>query len=116
MVGRKYLITGRTQKPKLVITENFLSELETVIIYGQTVFGDKTAEKFLKGIKERILALPKMPHANPKNRFVESTDRKVYRNIIYEKYYVVYSVTKTTIRVISIVHQATNPKKLSKIK
>ena len=29
---------------------------------------------------------------------------------------VVYSVTKTTIRVISIVHQATNPKKLSKIK
>ena len=37
-------------------------------------------------------------------------------NIIYEKYYVVYSVTKTTIRVISIVHQATNPKKLSKIK
>lgn len=57
-----------------------------------------------------------MPHANPKSRFVESTERKVYRNIIYEKYYVVYSITKTTIRVISIVHQATNPKKLSKIK
>lgn len=37
-----------------------------------------------------------MPHANPKSRFVESTERKVYRNIVYEKYYVVYSVTKTT--------------------
>ena len=107
---------NRQQKPRLVITENFLKDLETVIMYGYTVFGEHTAKKFLSGILGRIYALPLMPHANPKNRFVESTERKVYRNIIYEKYYVVYSVTKTTIRVISIVHQATNPKKISKIK
>ena len=107
---------GRQQKPKLVLTENFLKELETVIIYGHTVFGDTIARKFLSGVLERIFALPSMPHTNPKSRFVESTERKVYRNIIYEKYYVIYSVTKTTIRVISIIHQATNPKKLSKIK
>lgn len=85
-------------------------------MYGQTVFGDKVADKFLKGILGRIYSLPSMPHANPKNRFVESTERKVYRYIVFEKYYVVYSVTKTTIRVISIIHQATNPKTLSKIK
>lgn len=109
------MISGQ-QKPKLVVTQNFLKELETVIIYGQTVFGDSVSEKFRKGVIARILALPSMPHANPINRFVESTERKVYRTIIYEKYYVIYSVTKTKIRVISIVHQATNPKKLSKIK
>jgi plasmid stabilization system protein ParE len=115
MAGGKYMISGQ-QKPKLVVTQNFLKELETVIIYDQTVFGDKVCEKFRKGVITRILALPSMPHANPINRFVESTERKVYRTIIYEKYYVIYSVTKTKIRVISIVHQATNPKKLSKIK
>ena len=116
MAGRKRIKSGHQQKPRLVITENFLKELETVILYGHTVFGDTTAKKIQNGILGRIFALPLMPHANPKSRFVDSTERKVYRNIIYEKYYVVYSVTKTTIRVISIVHQATNPKKLSKIK
>lgn len=116
MVGRKHLMSGRQQKPRLVITKNFLKELETVFLYGHTVFGDTIAKKFQNDVLGRIYALPSMPHANPKNRFVESTEKKIYRNIIYEKYYVVYSVTKTTIRVISIVHQATNPKKLSKIK
>ena len=116
MAGRKHIVSGRQQKPRLVITENFLKELETVILYGHTIFGDIVAKKFQKEILDRIFSLPLMPHANPKSRFVESTERKVYRNIVYEKYYVVYSVTKTTIRVISIVYQATNPKKLSKIK
>lgn len=115
MAGGKHIISHQ-QKPKLVVTENFLKELETVIMYGYTVFGDNTAKKFKNGLLERIFALPLIPHANPKSRFVESSERKTYRNIIYEKYYVVYSVTKTTIRVISIVHQATNPKTLSKIK
>ena len=116
MDGRKQIAQKRQQKYKLVVTENFFHELKTMLIYGQTVFGENTAEKFKNGVISHINALPHFPHANPKNRFVESTERKVYRNIIYEKYYVVYSVTKTTIRVISIVHQATNPKKLSKIK
>ena len=116
MAGRKHIMSGHQQKPRLVVTENFLKELETVVMYGHTIFGENTAKKFLNGVLGRVFALPSMPHANPKSRFVESTERKVYRNIIYEKYYVVYSVTKTTIRVISIVHQATNPKKLSKIK
>lgn len=116
MDGRKHIAQKCQQKHKLVVTENFLDELKTILIYGQTVFGENTDEKFKNGVISRINALPHFPHANPKNRFVESTERKVYRNIIYEKYYVVYSVTKTTIRVISIVHQATNPKKLNKIK
>lgn len=116
MAGRKHIMSGHQQKSRLVVTENFLKELETVIIYGQTVFGDEVSRKFLKGLMDRIFALPSMPYSNPLDRFVESTERKVYRTIIYEKYYVIYSITKTTIRVISIIHQATNPKKLSKIK
>jgi len=50
-----------------------------------------------------------MPDVNPKNRFVESTERKTYRNIIIEKYIVLYAVTKSTIYVIDIIHSAKNP-------
>jgi hypothetical protein len=71
MVGRKHITPKRQQKPRLVITENFLKELETVIMYGYTVFGDNTAKKFLNGILGRIFALPSMPHANPKSRLLK---------------------------------------------
>lgn len=76
MDGRKHIAQKRQQKYKLVVTENFLDELKTILIYGQTVFGENTAEKFKNGVISRINALPHFPHANPKNRFVESTEKK----------------------------------------
>ena len=85
-------------------------------MYGATLFGEKVAEQFHKGIMARILVLPSWPKANPRFRFVPSTERKEYRVILYKKFYIVYSVTSRTVRVLTIIHQATNPKKLSKIK
>ena len=58
---------------------------------------------------QKVARLPFMPGANPKNRFVESTERKTYRNIIVERYIVLYVVTKSTIYVIDIIHSARNP-------
>lgn len=80
------------------------------------MFGEKVAEQFHNGLMSRITALPSFPKANPKYRFVPSTEKKEYRVIVYKKFYVVYSVTSRTIKVLTIIHQATNPKKLSKIK
>jgi len=57
---------------------------------------------------QKVARLPFMPGANPKNRFVESTEQKTYRNIIIEKYIVLYAVTKSTIYVIDIIHSAKN--------
>ena len=104
------------RKPRLVITKNFLKDFETVLAYGSSVFGDTVSQKFKKEILSRIKALPAFPHANPINRFLESTDKKTYRYILYENYYVIYSVTKSTVRVISIIHQAVNPKTIRKIR
>jgi hypothetical protein len=55
------------------------------------------------------MVLPKMPNIYPKNRFIESTEMKTYRNILVEKYAVLYSVTARTIHVITIYHTAINP-------
>ena len=104
------------RKPRLVITKNFLKDFETVLAYGSAVFGEQVAQKFKKEVLSCIKTLPSFPHANPLNRFVESSENKAYRYIIYEKYYVIYSVTKSTIRVISIIHQAVSPKTIRKIK
>lgn len=116
MVGRTQLISKGNRRPKLIITKNFLDELETVLDNSTMVFGERVAQQFREGLMERIVILPTFPHANPKNRFMKSSKRKTYRYIIYEKYFVIYSVTKSTIRVISIIHQAINPKTVKRIK
>jgi len=116
MGGHSKLTPTTRQKPRLVITENFLKDFETVLEYGSSVFGQLVFQKFKEEVLSRIKALPSFPHANPRNRFVESSEKKVYRYIIYKNYYVIYSVTKSTIRVISIIHQAVSPKAIRKIR
>ena len=116
MVDKSRLISNKSRKPRLIITNNFKDELEAVLDYSLWVFGEKTTQQFIEGLMARIMILPDFPHANPKNRFIKSSKRKTCRYIIYEKYFVFYSVTKSTIRVISIIHQAINPKTIRKIK
>lgn len=113
-----YITIEFKRKPKTQTHyyKNFLDQLETVLDYGIIVFGEQTAQQFKDGIMARIMMLPAFSHANPKNRFVKSSKRKTYRYIIYEKYFVIYSVTKSTIRVISTIHQAINPKTVKRIK
>jgi len=72
-------------------------------------FGKTVSDKFVKEIKQKIAFLSKQPDANPKNRFLESTGKKTYRNIIHKSYCVLYSVTTSTIDVIDIYHTARNP-------
>ena len=116
MVGRKYIGNKSPTKPRLLIQQRFFDNLHTIEMYGATLFGEKVAEQFHNGLMSRITALPSFPQANPKFRFVPSTEKKEYRVIIYKKFFVVYSVTSRTIKVLTIIHQATSPKKLSKIK
>lgn len=116
MVGRKHIMEKLPTKPRLLIQKRFFDNLHTIEMYGATLFGEKIAEQFHKGIMARITVLPSLPKSNPKYRFVPSTDKKEYRVILYKKFYVVYSVTSRTIKVLTIIHQATNPKTLSKIK
>ena len=116
MVAGKHLGNQPLPKRRLLIQNRFFDNLHTIEMYGATMFGEKVAEQFHKGIMIRIVKLPTCPFANPKFRFIESTEKKEYRVILYKRYYIVYSVTSRTIKVLTIIHQATNPKKLNKIK
>ena len=93
----------------LIISPRYTQKLLEIAEYGYELFGAKVSDSFISKIENRVMALPKMPDMYPKNRFIESTEKKVYRNILIEKYVVLYSVTVRAIRVISIYHTAINP-------
>ena len=93
----------------LKISNDYHEHLKDIALYGIEMFGERVSREFIAKIEAKVARLPLMPDANPKNRFVESTERKTYRNIIVEKYIVLYAVTKSTIYVIDIIHSARNP-------
>jgi plasmid stabilization system protein ParE len=85
-----------------------------ILEYGIEQFGAKVAYDFYKTALNKVLALPAMPDIHPQSRFIESTGKKVYRNILVGKYAVLYSVTARTVRVITIYHQAINPERIKR--
>jgi plasmid stabilization system protein ParE len=93
----------------LKISNDYHEHLKDVALFGIEMFGERVSREFIAKIEAKVTRLPFMPDANPKNRFVESTEQKTYRNIIVEKYIVLYAVTKSTIYVIDIIHSAKNP-------
>jgi len=95
----------------LKISNDFHEHLKDVALFGIEMFGERVSREFIAKIESKVVHLPFTPNANPKNRFVESTEQKTYRNIIVEKYVVLYAVTKSTI----IIHSAKNPAVISEI-
>jgi len=94
---------------KIIVSTEFIINLARVKNYGEELFGKTVSDKFVKEIRQKVAFLSKQPDANPKNRFLESTEKKTYRNIIHKSYCVLYSVTASTIDVIDIYHSARNP-------
>jgi len=112
----KQLKMPKQQKPrKIIVSTEFIINLARVKNYGEELFGKTVSEKFVKEIRQKIAFLNKQPDANPKNRFLESTEKKTYRNIIHKSYIVLYSVTSSTIDVIDIYHSARNPEHIQSI-
>lgn len=103
-------------KRRFVVTRRFKDKLNEVQEVGYQLFGKNVAISFREKILERVVLVKEFPEMYPVCRFINSSEKKTYRNIIFEKYYVVYSVSKTTIRIITIIHQATDPKTIGKIR
>jgi len=100
---------------KLIIQPKFYIQLTNILGVGVEQFGAKVAYNFYTRVMNKVIALPRMPAMYPKNRFIESTDKKVYRNILIEKYAVLYSVTARSIHVITIYHTAINPETIKEL-
>ncbi|GHT42593.1 hypothetical protein FACS189437_10570 [Bacteroidia bacterium] len=105
----KQIIPKQPKQRKVIVSTEFVISLAHVKDYGEELFGRNVSNKFVREIREKVALLAKQPDANPKNRFIESTEKKTYRNIIHKNYCVLYSVTTSTIDVIDIYHSARSP-------
>ena len=106
----------KKEQPKaLKISADYHKHLKAIALYGIEMFGERVSREFIAKVEAKIVRLPFMPDANPKNRFLESTEKKAYRNIVVEKYIVLYAVTKSTVYVIDIYHSAQNPARIPEI-
>ena len=108
-------IPKQPKSRKIIISTEFVINLARVKSYGEELFGKTVSDKFVKEIRQKIAFLSKQSDANPKNRFLESTEKKTYRNIIHKSYCVLYSVTVSTIDVIDIYHSARSPEYIQSI-
>jgi len=80
--------------------------------YGIETFGKTVTQKFVVAIRKKLGSLLQFPDANPKCRFIDSTENKTYRNIILKSYYIVYMVKGAEITVIDIIHQSVSPENM----
>ena len=110
MVAKPFINPQKNAVKKVVVQPQFDIQMANILEFGIDQFGAKAAYDFYKNVMSRIATLPAMPHIHPKNRFIESSEKKVFRNILVEKYAVLYSVTNRIIRIITIYHTAINPK------
>jgi len=108
-MATKVIIPIQLRPRKIIISTEFVINLARVKNYGEELFGKTVSDKFVKEIRQKIAFLNKQPDANPINRFLKSTEKKTYRNIIHKNYCILYSVTSSTIDVIDIYHSARNP-------
>lgn len=102
-------MVAKPPKRKLIISPKYTQNLLEIASYGYDLFGAEVSNNFISKVENKVMTLLKMPHIYPKNRFIQNTKTKVYRNILVERYSVLYSVTAHTIHVITIYHTAINP-------
>ncbi|GHV24870.1 hypothetical protein FACS1894176_02100 [Bacteroidia bacterium] len=105
----KQIIPRQPKPRKVIISTEFVISLARVKDYGEELFGREVSDKFVREIRQKVSLLAKQPDANPLSRFIESTKKKTYRNIIHKRYCVLYSVTVFTIDIIDIYHSARSP-------
>jgi plasmid stabilization system protein ParE len=101
-------------KYELVIRSTYYDSLTDVLEYGLENFGKIIMRKFIATIRQKLGSLINFPDANPKCRFIDSTERKTYRNIIVKGFYIVYCIKGKDIVVLDIVHQSINPERFKK--
>jgi len=114
-MARKIKIPLQTKSRKIIISTEFVKNLERVKYYSEDLFGKTVSDKFIREIRKKISLLSKNPNTNPINRFLEKTEKKTYRIIIHKSYCILYSVTPSTIDVIDIYHSARSPEHIQSL-
>lgn len=103
------------QKKKLVIKQYALNQLSEHFNYYKTNYSLRYAKSFSEefiDVVENIL-----PNYNrfPECRFL-TTKNKIYRNIVWKKFLIVFKIQDDSIEILSLFHAKQNPVRLKKLR
>ncbi len=104
------------EKSKEIIIKEFaFKQLEEEYNYYSFGYSIEYAEEFRIQFFDIINKILPQYNSNPECRFLP-TKNKIYRNIIWKNYLIVYKITKHTIDVLCIFHTKQNPHKLKQVR
>lgn len=104
---------AKKQTQKIIITQQFESDLYQVFEYGELTFGYLAARGFISEIYGLIDELSHTSLQYPECRFIP-TKNQIYRNIIWGPYLIIYRITDLNIQVLRIIHGRSSIKKIQK--
>jgi len=100
---------------EISIKEFALKQLEEEYFYYLNNYSIEYAENFRIGFFNEIKRILPLYESYPECRFLP-TKKKIYRNIIWRNYLIVFKITKHTIVILSLFHTKQDPVQLKKLR
>jgi plasmid stabilization system protein ParE len=95
----------RTAKIEVISSEKYTEDLQKIVQYGIQTFGFQRAFHFHENIQNIVNSLGNNYLMFPECRFL-TTKSKMYRNIIFDSYLIIYRVTRGRIEVLRALHSS----------
>ncbi len=96
---------------EIVITEYALQTVNTEFHYFKEFASERVAHRFKEDFVTQVDSILPLLLSHPECRFLP-TKNKIYRNIIWGSFLIVYKILKNEILVLGVFHTKQNPVKL----
>lgn len=92
-------------KKKVIQSETFKQTRREIYNYGADAFGEFLADLFFERLKKILLELEYQHDLHPECKHLP-TKGKIYRNIIFGKYLVIYRITAERVEILTMLHSS----------
>ena len=91
-----------TQERRVILSPAIEKDIQEIYFYGLETFGKSAAETFKAELIFMVRALKSLYEIHPECRFIPTKNR-IYRNIIFGSYLVIYRITPQQIEVLKAI-------------
>lgn len=104
-----------TEQKEVVRSNFYLQDIIDVFEYGSATFGERAGLIFYEDLKMIVRGLETHYLLHPECRHLESKT-KIYRNIIFGSYLIIYRIKAQKIEVLRAFHGSRSPKEIKKVR
>ncbi|MCW5908158.1 MAG: type II toxin-antitoxin system RelE/ParE family toxin [Chitinophagales bacterium] len=99
------------EKVRIEISEFAEAELKAEYLFYYEHYSSRYAERFRTDFYKQVAAILPHPEKFPECRFL-STKGKIYRNIIWGNYLIIFRIRAQAIQVLTLFHTKQHPSKI----